>query len=282
MQNMEDQLDRLREDGFFVIPNAFSAVELEKVKKEIQFLRETNGVVAESPDRCAIYPLKAMRQGFLWSKCKFISKYVEKHSMIPFADSFFGQSTMVNDILSVETAAAPVPITNWHPDNCGASLSDISHKRLKLIIYLTDTTAENGAFCYIPKTHVLMEELRNYINASGTGFMITKISDIYNLPQEILSQLPSSTREHIVFLRDEIPDDTYATDKFSICGSAGTLVAFDDNGIHRGGHVSSGVRSILRFSISSRQKFGQYCSRRNLYIQNAMRPFVPQPWRSLL
>ena len=68
-----------------------------------------------------------------------------------------------------------------------------------------------------------------------------------------LKAVRASLPEELQKIADEmfsgIESDTAPCGPYSLEGPAGTLIVFDERGMHRGGDISEGQRSILRISL---------------------------------
>lgn len=115
-----------------------------------------------------------------------------------------------DDIFITHEKGCEVPILPWHYDRV---------QSLKFYIYLDDTTADNGAFEYVPGSHNEGHYRANYHLLKGF-----KVSELPN----------------------DIPEDEILY-PVTINGKAGDLIIFDPDGFHRGGIVQDGEqRRIMR------------------------------------
>ena len=108
----------------------------------------------------------------------------------------------------------------WHRDP-----EDL--KIIKIFIYLNDVGAENGPFCYIPKTHPF---------SSGAGTVPLHKDKKRILDDEMISVLPK---------------DSWVT----CTGPANTMVIADTVGFHRGGKPRIGTRLLITFTYTSGKPF---------------------------
>ena len=116
----------------------------------------------------------------------------------------------------------------WHRDP-----DDL--KVIKVFIYIKDVGAENGPFCYIPKTHPF---------GSGSGILPVHKAKKRILDDEMVTA---------------IPQDNW----ISCTGPANTMIIADTVGYHRGGKPTEGSRLLITFSYTS----GTPLSRRVLQVQ---------------
>lgn len=96
----------------------------------------------------------------------------------------------------------------WHRDN-------LNKRQLKFMIYLNDVDENGGAFEYIPESHKVSSKF--FTNSFNNNFR-------YN--SDDISKL-------------------YPNKSIKLSGKAGTLIAFDSSGIHRGSPILKGKRYAL-------------------------------------
>ena len=119
---------------------------------------------------------------------------------------------------------------------------------MKVIIYRKDCTAENGAFRYVPGS--------NRIGVSPFELCIRKATDNSNLDsaktknRQFFAQLPQFLQHKANFGNDLLVDDPdlvkFLEKEKTMEGSAGDMVMFDNNGVHRGAIFESGEREIIQ------------------------------------
>jgi len=114
--------------------------------------------------------------------------------------------------------------TIYKPDNPGSGGGwhrDRNYKKgYKALVYLVDTDESNGCFQYIPKSSAVTHHL-----------LKTNTPDKYKFTHE----------EVIAMVGKE-------SDIVSVCGTKGTLVLFDTNGIHRGMPLAEGG---MRYALTN-------------------------------
>ena len=206
-------LSGVKKEGFYIIPDFYSEIECNEIRKEIDRLLEKykNQVVvddASSDHRI----LGADRISTFISKFfadSFINKIIEAH-----------QKT--KDIVGF-TLAARLDYTPNNPGSGDGWHRDTAHnKQIKAIMYLSDVDKSNGPFQYIKKSHNTI----NFIKDSITGnfnFNQNRFID------EEISRLVS---------RNESRIETFL-------GKAGTLILVNTRGLHRGMPIENGSRYAL-------------------------------------
>ncbi len=124
---------------------------------------------------------------------------------------------------------------------------DASGGDVKVIIYLSDVTAENGPFSYILGSHLQRPR--------GINNLIAEVNDTSGFSGTTLSTrrafvaLPKWLRKKCSFGNDLLSNSITAQQllaaQWQITGKEGHAVLFDPKGIHRGGMVISGERVVL-------------------------------------
>jgi len=133
-------------------------------------------------------------------------------------------------------------------------------RSLKFMIYLLDTDETNGAFAYALGSHKINAVLRRRFLTCGG-----KLAELPNVASEL---------ENIQLTR--------------ICAPAGSVIIFDTDGFHAGGHISPGrERKILRMrsvvgtqTVSPRRFTWQWCWQSRLNPLRLFTPDVPKGRRS--
>lgn len=124
---------------------------------------------------------------------------------------------------------------------------DASGGDLKVIIYMTDVGPGDGPFAYAVGS--------NRMTISSFDDLLCEANDHNGLSstdaeaRRLFAALPARLRQKCAFGND-LTDDTseasaIADALWSITGPAGSIVAFDTKGIHRGGMVTDGSRRVL-------------------------------------
>jgi hypothetical protein len=137
--------------------------------------------------------------------------FFETSLMRSVADAVLGPRNQLNhEIFFTHDQPRPFTINDLHFDRIPT---------LKYFLYLTDTTASNGAFDAVPGSHLFSKQIREGALTRGV-----RVHDIPNqdLPADLGHPLP-------------------------IEGNAGTMIVFHTDVFHRGGHVQEGQeRHVMR------------------------------------
>ena len=73
--------------------------------------------------------------------------------------------------------------------------------------------------------------------------------------QKLKKELSDPTLAFFKSLQDKITSNDDPTNEFSLSGKTGTVIIFDELGIHSGGCVSVGTRNIFRIGFQSEDIF---------------------------
>jgi hypothetical protein len=111
---------------------------------------------------------------------------------------------------------------------------------VKVLIYLSEVTADEGPFRYAEGSHRM---------ATGFELMVRKVNDRQGIHGELFMALPEPFRMNTLFGDDTDPDCEAARRLLGCeraCDNGDDLILFDFNGVHRGGFVRKGHRYMLQ------------------------------------
>jgi len=111
----------------------------------------------------------------------------------------------------------------------------------KFIIYLNDVDINNGPFEYIPRTHKLDGLLNAFIRRVMHHSRL-QLLDIES--RSLFSSLPKFLQKKAEFGND-INDSDWRYKSELYLGEAGTVIVFDNSGVHRGALINSGRRLTI-------------------------------------
>lgn len=204
--------EKLRQYGVLVVPGMIDAATTAQLDKEYDALLEAPAPYVRKVDysngRAVTVKMDELDGAKFPGTTKFFrAPYFEKLTQV-----YLGQENVhanqtvyiVNDIVG-----------NSHHAN---DLHFDVQRSLKFFIYLTDTTAENGAFSCVPGSHHISNKMR------------------YDLGKKLNYENRELSRKLPVEEKDAIP----------IEGTAGTLIIFDTDVFHRAGYVTKGERRVMR------------------------------------
>lgn len=241
---------RLAQAGVVVWPAAVPMAQVVRIRQEVQALHEAKEpwiVRHASPTGYFLSwsPLVA-RKHYQHRRIQHSEAALRPEEVCGLCRTHLGRGWFTERMVADFKETGPDPLTRWHADQFPRQ-----GRCLKTMLYLTDVQHANGAFAYIPGSHLVVRSLMQGLSAQQQ----------VHTYEEIMAQLdyytPNSpfaegVRQHVRFA-DQV-DETY-----SLTGPAGTLIYFDANGLHRGGRVSVGTRWIIRAHHRNRE-WADVCS----------------------
>lgn len=209
--SIDDINNCLLKNGLAILPNFSEADELEGLKEEFESILNASPSayikkLDYSAGRAANVDLQKLGSNFPVLKNSFTTSWMEKvkTAYLDEKASLNEEVFLVNDVVGSKHVA-----NDMHFDVVPT---------FKFFLYLTDTSAENGAFACVPGSHI---EARKIREKHG--------SNISYGNRELTRELP--------FQDHEILD---------VEGKAGTMILFTTEMFHRAGTVSSGDRRVIR------------------------------------
>jgi len=150
------------------------------------------------------------------------------------------------------------PVIQWHTDQAYSGKKIVTKfvnpekAALKFFFYLTDVDSQNGCLGYIPGSHIISFYLKKMIFEKKIEYSpYWSINDYRNLikSDRVKSKLLEKIDEKIIdrFISDtEFVDSNKDSIKFDIKAKAGSLLIFDESGVHRGNAVTKLERKCIR------------------------------------
>lgn len=252
-------VDAFRRNGVIVIDNAFSADELAPLQRELRLLSDIVPCADKQSPRRVLPPVWLTVHGH-GGKLANVARAFKKPFITDFCGAFYGGPWNLVDVLNIESPQAPDPIIGWHADRTAPSVyrPDPWGRRIKFHCYLNDVSRRNGAFAYAPGTHRMMGEIKTTI-ASGAvpEAVLWSAEDIFGCIDAGRENLPDTVLETAAGVRAVIESDG---PDYDIEGGPGTMIVFDELGVHTARAVAEGHRSVLRFSMFDRARFHREAS----------------------
>lgn len=278
-ETVQSIVEAVKCDGFAFVRGFLTPDEVTSIRGEV---KEVWNRVDGKGMRRSLYPVNMVRTG-LYRKLFTIGSVMNRIQPRRLVDGFFAEPWLVSDLLSIETEPSADPITHWHADATAAGMSDSKDFRLKYHCYLNDVTSENGAFAYVAGTHNLMVALRRAEDDAKTApRRLCAWSESLADYEESPSRLTVEQRDLIAEMKSHIESDYDSDGFYDLEGPAGSAVIFDERGIHRGGTVVRGHRSILRYGMMSRRIFGAQQSKKHMMMRMCLRSIGPASMRGLM
>jgi len=285
----ESDLEAIKRDGIVKKDRFFSAGMIDQIAETTIRLRH-HALPHRKPARkwILVSPLNALARNIrseTRAGLSDLSGIALQCGFKEFSSLYLEGPAWLSHIMSIEYPASDEPITPWHTDDNSPSEANIyppNFFTLKFFIYLNDVDSTNGAFAYVRGSHRLVVAIRESIYRRRIPFCKTRdIADIRAAcenPQVAHAILKTVSRQDIDDFMSATEDlsDESESPELDLIGPAGTLLVFDDRGMHRGGIPRGGHRSILRYNYVLREYWGMDLSRTRYMLNMAARALLPR------
>lgn len=204
-------ISELKENGIVVVPDFLDSETCADVREQV------DQIIDEHQDACWKDAQNSDNRLF---GINFISEFADEFLKNPLfantACSYMNWKSLVgytlaNRVVFCENNSGSGG--GWHRDSA-------RYRDLKVIIYLTDVSTDNGPFQYVRQSHKIAERTR-LITKYGAGFAGKRFDGD---SAEVIETLDGN---------------------FEATGTAGTLIVADTSGIHRGKPLTSGSRYAM-------------------------------------
>jgi hypothetical protein len=254
-------LQTLHRDGICLKPGFFSPKAVSELRETTLRMRPLS-MDHRNPARrwLLLGPSYALRKSFnrpLKNDLVYLSGVATSCGFREFSAQYFDESAHLNHIMSIESPRSPKAITVWHTDaNSKAdNLLPSDQFILKFFIYLNDVSPSNGAFAYARGTHRIVTMLRQgmfekKIPYYKTGLLaeLIQAASTPDIAAYLLQRISPQELDTFLHTLNSLSDEKPGDNTHDLSGPAGTLLIFDDRGVHRGGVPEHGDRSILRYN----------------------------------
>lgn len=258
---VDADLATLRADGIVVKKEFFSAQQIQTIREVVLRLRAT-AMGHRKPARKWLltspsYAFRKCLNPVVRRELIYLSDVSLQCGFREFSRNYYAQDVHFDHMMSIESPCSEDPITPWHTDanSPPEAFYPPDYYTLKFFIYLNDIDASNGAFSFVRGTHSLVRMIREGIASGEISYCRTnflpELKATLEIP-EVIGYLSSrmtqaafnEARTSINDLESGIADPS----AHAMCGPAGTLLIFDDRGVHQGGVPRVRERSILRYN----------------------------------
>ena len=138
------------------------------------------------------------------------------------------------------------PLTGMHIDSGTAPY-------VKILIYLNEVGPKQGPFSYVPGSHRWRQSTFDVCVRKAIDR--TKLSSRKPHYRALFSALPPVLQRKADFGADLMPDDPQVApilaEEKTFTSDKGNAVLFDPQGMHRGGYVKRGYRSVLQITMKA-------------------------------
>lgn len=273
----------LERDGVVKLDGFLSQDTLADIRKELHAARDRKPAAAEPSSQRgpSLYPTSLLVRGRL-GEIKEISRVMSSAVLQAIRQKVIGRSAYVTDIVGIDSLPVHKIVTQWHVDGTHSCISNPGDARIKLFFYLNDVTSRNGAFSYVAGSHKLLDSLhRGMHDGVIPPLAIRDLSTLREYCATNAPPLPADEQSLAEKIFASLDSDTAPCGPYSLEGPAGTLIIFDERGMHRGGDISEGERSILRISLKQ-ETVGSPSEFLRTVVRKLARLVLPRHYASLM
>jgi hypothetical protein len=273
----------LERDGVVKLDGFLSPDTLAGVRKELDAANSAKPAVSGPPSQRgqSIYPTSLLVRGRL-GEIKEISRVLSSPVLQAIRQRVIGRSGYVTDVVGIDSLPIHKAVTQWHVDGTLSCINKPGDARIKLFFYLNDVTSRNGAFSYVAGSHKILDSLhRGMHDGVIPPLAIRDLSTLRDYCAINAPPLSADEQSLIEQIFASLDSDTAPCGPYSLEGPAGTLIIFDERGMHRGGDISEGQRSILRISLKQ-ETFRSPSEFLRTVVRKLARIVLPRHYASLM
>ncbi len=305
---LNNTLDTYQRDGVVIMNGLLDAELVTKLRQEGEALRETfhdkygstSPIKTRGGWRLDIPPVNLVRSGGA-PMAKGVGEVMNHPLIQASCDAILGSNWHATALVFDYRAPTGEPLPEesfqqgyppayyWHVDHGNPGLASPNIFTLRFQIYLNDTDFERGALGYVRGSQRLVKYARKRLHEEGyeTHVIDTRASLITACEQLRQTKLGIAPEYEQLLTRfiDVVPQYDYADRQTACEGGAGTVLMFDDTGMHRGNFVDTDHRFICRIlcmPINLKSRFGTWTSAKNSFARLYYKNTLNEPYVSLL
>ena len=264
---MENHLNKISEsiekNGFHLLKNFLE-------KEDVTELTKILNINSKKNTRNSFIPVKKMdifKSFFrlnrkIFKRSLFVNKVKKKYHLETIASEIIGHNKELYAIDSYKSEINTGMVIPWHTDQAYSGRKDVKENELvnpekaaiKFFFYLTDVDSENGCLGYIPGSHKISYYLKKIILEKRIKYSpYWSLEDYRNLLKRqddisILSKFISENKiEKFLYETSFVNEKIKDTNLFDIQAPKGSLLIFDESGVHRGASLKKSDRLCLRY-----------------------------------
>lgn len=263
INNFLDIKVSIEKNGYYLVQNFLK-------EKDIQNLTEVLDKEIKKNSKKSFISLKIV--DYIKSIIKFdindikkfylVNKIKYKYSISRIASEILGKKNELYIIDSYKSEKNLDMIIPWHTDQAYSGKENIIESEfvnpdlaaLKFFFYLSDVDSDNGCLGYIPGSHKISYFLKKLIKDKQIEYSkYWSLNDYRNLimsekvRRKLLNHLDTSEIENFINQSSFIEKGDKDTKQYDIKAPRGSLLIFDESGIHRGAALKKSDRICLRY-----------------------------------
>ena len=258
--------EKVKKFGVATIQNFLNLANLELIDRTI------SGVKTKSVgkgDYRGIYPIGLKSKSIKIIKFEFnqiriasiLKKIAEELKLRQIAEKIFNTSVQLHMIDSYYSEKSDKNIIDWHCDMSHSGSRSLNFKEhnlnrasIKFFFYMTDVQSSNGCLAYIPYSHHVVKALFLLIRDKKIEYK--PYWQLEDLRRQVLKSPTKDLIENFIgveklniFLNNSkfIEGQKKDTFEFDLQMNKGSVIIFDEFGVHRGSMPSKNSRLVLRF-----------------------------------
>jgi hypothetical protein len=259
----EKLVSEIKEKGIVKIENFLNPNELNKLIKIVSFYSVSkNSPKSYFPVNIKTLILKILKLDFIkFSHSLILWKLKDEKKLDNLAKLFFNKQIKLNFIDAYYSKKSDKTILPWHTDQAyhgQTNVINLNHPErffLKIFIYLTDVSANNGCMSYVPGSHKLGFAIRKAIYEKKIPYQpywsLKEFKKIINDNLNFFQNYLNDPEIIKIFLDStnnlENDECNLNNNKFCYSAKAGSAIIFDEGGVHQGSKPQYNDRMVLRY-----------------------------------
>ena len=257
--------EEIKEKGIAKVENFLSADELNQLMSIVKYYSVPKG----HNDSFFITNIKTFLIKLLKLDLKKITQsyqlhqFKKKKKINQIARKFFENKCDLKYIDGYYSKAGKEDILPWHTDQAYDGSAEVINNKfnipkkffLKFFIYLTDVTRNNGCMSYIPESHKIGFEIRKAIYEKKINYQsYWSLKDFRKIVADNIEYFNTKIDNKLIqnfFEKTDFIKNGNNNHDFDYDAKAGTMIVFDEGGIHRGTKPSLNDRMVIRFLFMS-------------------------------
>lgn len=255
--------ESVQKKGFFLIKNFLKDDDIKNLKRALDFHTKKNS----NESFISIKGIDIFKSIFQLDKIKFkksiiTRKIKKKYNLSRIASDILGKKIELFAIDSYKSKINTGMVIPWHTDQAYSGRHNITENEfvdpdksaLKFFFYLTNVDSDNGCLGYIPGSHKISYALKKIILEKKINYSPYWNLEDYRkliLNKKVNSLMLEIISEHELkkFLEYSSFISTVNKDTkiFDIDAPEGSLLIFDEAGVHRGATLKKSDRLCLRY-----------------------------------